>query len=236
MIDFKKKKFEGNYGNDEEYKKLLADYTKTIQKDLAAVKTDFFYLGVHLIDLYNSNTYSITFDREQLRIESNLAIGVGNCCSECFFAYCYEKFGLDKTQVSRYMNIVDEFGEKLISFDSAWNKYSYSQLCELLPLTPEQRKPVKPSWTIKKIREYKKSLVATSQQEEMDLPEAELPPDKYSRFEKWTKAQLCDKIFELESERETLLNEIEALKSASLDKAGYSPCSYRTSDEIRKNH
>lgn len=48
MIDFKKKKFEGNYGNDEEYKKLLADYTKTIQKDLAAVKTDFFYLGVHL--------------------------------------------------------------------------------------------------------------------------------------------------------------------------------------------
>ena len=137
MIDFKKKKFEGNYGNDEEYKKLLADYTKTIQKDLAAVKTDFFYLGVHLIDLYNSNTYSITFDREQLRIESNLAIGVGNCCSECFFAYCYEKFGLDKTQVSRYMNIVDEFGEKLISFDSAWNKYSYSQLCELLPLTPD---------------------------------------------------------------------------------------------------
>lgn len=221
MIDFKKKKFEGNYGNDEEYKKLLADYTKTIQKDLAAVKTDFFYLGVHLIDLYNSNTYSITFDREQLRIESNLAIGVGNCCSECFFAYCYEKFGLDKTQVSRYMNIVDEFGEKLISFDSAWNKYSYSQLCELLPLTPEQRKPVKPSWTIKKIREYKKSLVATSQQEEMDLPEAELPPDKYSRFEKWTKAQLCGKIFELESERETLLNEIEALKSASLDKTSY---------------
>ena len=33
MIDFKKKKFEGNYGNDEEYKKLLADYTKTIQKE-----------------------------------------------------------------------------------------------------------------------------------------------------------------------------------------------------------
>ena len=56
MIDFKKKKFKGNYGNDEEYKKLLADYTKTIQKDLASLKTDFFYLGVHLIDLYNSNT------------------------------------------------------------------------------------------------------------------------------------------------------------------------------------
>ena len=52
MIDFKKKKFEGNYGNDEEYKKLLADYTKTIQKDLAAVKTDFFYLGVHLFKLF----------------------------------------------------------------------------------------------------------------------------------------------------------------------------------------
>lgn len=222
MINFNDKKYQGYYGNEKEDKELLKAHTETIKKDLNEAKTNFFYLGVHLIDLYNSNTYSAAqIDCEQIRIECNLPIGAGNCCAQFFFAYCFDTFGLDKTQVSRYMNIVDEFGNKLIGFDSTWNKFSYSQLCELLPLTPEERKPVKPSWTIKKIREYKKSLVATSQQEEMDLPPEETPPDKYSRFEKWTKADLCDKIFELETEKEFLLKELEELRGSMLEKSGY---------------
>lgn len=221
MIDFNRKKFEGRYGNNEEDKKMLKSYTEVIQKDLFESKTNFFFLGVHLIDLYNSDTYSVAdINREQVRMELNLPIGAGNCCAQFFFTYCYDMFGLDKTQVSRFMNIVDEFGNKFIGFKKCWEKYSYSQLCELLPLTEEQRKPVKPDWTIKKIREYKKSLVATSQQEEMDLPNMETSPNKYGRFEKWTKNELCDKIFELEAERETLLQELEKLRSASLDMAG----------------
>ena len=56
------------------------------------------------------------------------------------------------------MNIVDEFGDGLRCFKKKWEKFGYSQLCELLPLSDEERKPVKPDWTIKKIREYKKSL------------------------------------------------------------------------------
>lgn len=185
MINFSEKNFRGQYGQGEEGKKMLKSYTEVIQNDLSESKTNFFYLGVHLIDLYNSDTYSAAeINREQIRMELNLPIGAGNCCAQFFFAYCYDTFGLDKTQVSRFMNIVDEFGNKMIGFKKCWEKYSYSQLCELLPLTEEQRKPVKPDWTIKKIREYKKSLVATSQQEEMDLPNAETPPNKYGRFEK----------------------------------------------------
>ncbi len=216
MIDFRKNRFSGRY--DGKDKEMLELRSADILKDLEDVKTNFFYLGAHLIDLYNSGAYCVyekEVTREQMRIDYNLPIGAGNLCSEYFFAYCENKFALEKSQVSRLMNIADEFGNKARGFKVQWKDYKYSQLCELLPLTEEQRKAVKPDWSIKKIREYKKTLVATSQQEEINLPKAETPPTvaKYARFEKWNKRELCDKIFELESERDELLSEIKALKS-----------------------
>ena len=39
-----------------------------------------------------------------------------------------------------------------------WKEYKYSALSELLSLDPEERKEVKPDWTIRQIREYKKQL------------------------------------------------------------------------------
>ena len=218
MIDFKQKRFQGVSSNDKvENLEVLEKYAATIRKDLEDSKQNFFWLGVHLIDLYSSNTYSVTFDREKL----NVSCLVDNCSAECFFAYCFDEFGLDKTQVSRLMNIVDEFGDGLRCFKKKWEKFGYSQLCELLPLSDEERKPVKPDWTVKKIREYKKSLVATSQQVEMELPEAEEPPkDKYARFEKWTKRELCDKIFDLEAQYEELLQVNERLRVSAAAIAG----------------
>ena len=116
------------------------------------------------------------------------------------------------------MNIVDEFGDGLRCFKKKWEKFGYSQLCELLPLSDEERKPVKPDWTIKKIREYKKSLSDKAQDEPKDeTPEAEEPPkDKYARFEKWTKRELCDKIFDLEAQYDELLRENERLLHLSV--------------------
>ena len=189
-----------------------------ILKDLENEKTNFFYLGVHLIDLCNSGAYRVYakgITCGQMRIEYNLPIGAGNLCSEYFFAYCESKFALEKSQVSRLMNIADEFGNKARGFKAQWKDFKYSQLCEFLPLTEEQRKAVKPDWSIKKIREYKKTLVATSQQGEIETPKAETSPNtsKYARFDKWNKRELCDKIFELESERDDLLKEIQTLKS-----------------------
>lgn len=228
MIDFKKKRFDGICGNREELQELLESYSVTIRKDLDENKYNFFWLGVHLIDLYTSNSYSVVvgirFDREQICDEYGvkLPIGVGNCCADFFFAYCYDEFGLDKTQVSRLMNIVDEFGDGLRCFKKQWEKFNYSQLCELLPLSDKEREPVKPDWTIKKIRAYKKGLVATSQQVEMELPELEEPPkdDKYARFENWSKRELCDKIFDLETQYEELLQENKRLCMSALYKAG----------------
>ncbi len=128
-----------------------------VLEDLAASKTNYFYLGAHLLDIWRTRTYGIhSFD-------------VNNFSCANFFNYCEVYFGLDKSQVSRYMNIVAEFGDDLRGFKDEYKEYSYSLLTEMLSLTPEQRKKVKADWTIKQIREYKKELsgvVATSQPKE----------------------------------------------------------------------
>ena len=180
MIDFELKKFRGVGGQDKELQDILISHTKTIRKDLQQSKENFFYLGAHLIDLYNSNAYSvIPVNRAELRAQGlNIPIMAGNCNSVFFFHYCFEEFGLEKTQVSRLMNIVDEFGNKSIGFKECWKEFSYSQLCELLPLTAEQRKPVCSNWSVRRIREYKKSLVATSQQLEITGKNTELSSER----------------------------------------------------------
>lgn len=147
-----------------------------VLEDLAASKTNYFYLGVHLLDIWTVKSYGgHEFD-------------VNNYSAANFFDYCNVNFKLDKSQVSRYMNIVSEFGDKFIGFKEEWKPFSYSQLSEMLSLTPEQRKEVKPDWTIKRIREYKKELagesVATSQQKVKEVVHkiyGELKPSERSR-------------------------------------------------------
>lgn len=155
MIDFESR---NHYGGNSYPKDEVKWRREKVLEDLAASKTNYFFLGVHLIDIWTTKTYGgHKFD-------------VCNYSAANFFDYCNVNFKLDKSQVSRYMNIVSEFGDKLIGFKEEWKPFSYSQLSEMLSLTPEQRKEVKPDWTIKRIREYKKELagetVATSQPKE----------------------------------------------------------------------
>lgn len=154
MIDFNERNLSG--GNvfpksDEKWRR------EKVLEDLAASKTNYFYLGAHLLDIWLTRTYAVhKFD-------------VNNFSGANFFDYCNVNFKLDKSQVSRYMNIVSEFGDGLRGFKDEYKEYSYSLLTEMLSLTPEQRKKVKANWTIKQIREYKKELagvVATSQPKE----------------------------------------------------------------------
>ena len=74
MIDFKQKRFQGVSSNEKtENLEVLEKYAATIRKDLEESKQNFFWLGVHLIDLYSSNSYSaivgIRFNHEQIRNE-----------------------------------------------------------------------------------------------------------------------------------------------------------------------
>lgn len=99
--------------------------------------------------------------------------------------FCAVNFSLDKSTVSRCIDVCLEFSSRvqwanglkehgsMLEIDERWNMYSYSQLVEMLPLTDEQRCQINPEMSIRQIREYKKSLkkkkdsksVATSQPE-----------------------------------------------------------------------
>ncbi|MCD8308428.1 MAG: hypothetical protein LUD19_01140, partial [Clostridia bacterium] len=207
------------YSYNEEYEEILKVRSETIKKDLEEGKTNLFYLGLHLLDLYTSNAYGVRYarvSRVELRIDGlNIPIGAGNCCAAFFFDYCEKEFDLEKSQVSRYMNIVVEFGDEGRGFKQEWQAFSYSQLSELLPMSAEDRKKVTPDMTVKMIRELKKTLVATSQQENKGGTSAAKPPEneKYERFDGWKKTQFCDRIIELEAECEIYKKQVAELKA-----------------------
>lgn len=105
------------------------------------------------------------------------------------FYECIEKnFHMDKSAVSRVISVWNEFCSKddadsrKMWIDDRYEKYSYSQLVEMLPLKEQERRRVTSDMTVSQIRNYKKSLkeqtskkkksVATSQ----PTPEKKVPP------------------------------------------------------------
>lgn len=98
--------------------------------------------------------------------------------------FCEVNLGLDKSAVSRCISVFDVFakrngmysdGSRTMFINEKYQDFSYSQLCEMVSMSDEERKLVKPEMTIKQIRELKKknvsrkeenvSQVATSQQD-----------------------------------------------------------------------
>lgn len=133
-----------------------------IVQDFIDIKSNYIRLGFHLDEFkrykyYEDFGYS-TFDEF---VENN--------------------FSMDKSAVSRVIKIFYNFAERQDNIYKMWiakdyEKYSYSQLSEMLPLSDKERKKVTPDMTVKQIREYKKSLkedgeniVATSQQNEQNV-------------------------------------------------------------------
>lgn len=147
-------------------KALLSSYRDSIRKDLVSVKENYFYLGLHLLSLYDSNCYAFAYAQRsphpRAYILSWLSIdgrSYNAAHSRFFFDYCEKEFGLVKSEVSRLINVVDEFrNETMSGFKYPYSEFGFSALCELLPLTEEQRACVGKDWTIKQIREYKRSL------------------------------------------------------------------------------
>lgn len=184
-------------------KELKAEFKKhsdAVKKALPATCPDKLELGCKLIELWNSSSYSVLAEEACATFSNALKT---NCHSKVFFFVCEKEFGLDKSQVSRYMNVVDEFclGSDLLL---QYKEFSYSQLVELLSLNEDQRKEVKPDWSVSRIRAYKKSLrpVAMSQQKADDFEE----PDEYKGL---SRRQLIEYLISCSEERSVLLKELE---------------------------
>ena len=127
---------------------------KYVFTDLKDIKHNYIKLGFHLDEL------------KRLRIDSKLGY-------YSFYDFCLSNFNMDKSSVSRCLNVFYKFAKRENPFDhpkmwidEKYNDYSYSQLCEMVSISDEKiLKQVKPDMSVKDIRELKKSnsKVATSQ-------------------------------------------------------------------------
>lgn len=90
------------------------------------------------------------------------------------YEYAEAELGFKKSSTKNFIAINYEFGckdnrpygiahQRTISLQPKYRQFKYSQLCEMLAMSPAKRETITPDMTIKKIREIKK-------QQEPDLP------------------------------------------------------------------
>lgn len=160
----------------DEPRELALASVKYLYSDLTDIRRYYIRLGFHLEEFSRMHGYE---DFGYLTLEE----------------FCEANLGLDKSVVSRCINVYREFNASsdrkygngveshgcAMDLSEDWKDYSYTQLCELLPLSPEERKNVTPAMTIKQIREYKKSLKENPASVASTQPESEKKFD-YEKF------------------------------------------------------
>lgn len=127
---------------------------KYIYTDMCDIKQSYFKLGFHLNEFKECKYYKdfgyATFDE-----------------------FCEHNFYLDKSAISRCINVFlmttsqceEEYYSGIIrrgcasQMSDKYKDYSYSQLCEMLPLDDKQRSQIKPDMTIKQIRDVKNKIL-----------------------------------------------------------------------------
>lgn len=144
--------FGEDYYGDEVNELAVASFNY-VKQDITDVKKRYMSLGFHLHEM------------EMYRYHEEL--GYDN------FYECIEKnFHMDKSAVSRVIAVWNEFcskddsNSKKMWVDDKYEKYSYSQLVEMLPLKEKERFKVNADMTVSQIRSYKRSLKEKSERTE----------------------------------------------------------------------
>ncbi|MBD5531078.1 MAG: hypothetical protein HDQ98_14540 [Lachnospiraceae bacterium] len=131
-------------------------HLRYLYQDVNDIKQRYVFLGFHLWE----------FDRG---IMWN-TLGFSN-----IFEFAEANLGLDKTTVSRCMAVAKKFSSNGSSanvsmhLDKRYKDFSYSQLCEMVSMDDKDRWKVKPEMTIRQIRELKKAIKETDQNEDSAL-------------------------------------------------------------------
>lgn len=141
-------------------------YTSTLPKPISEAddfsKVSSFQMDIDTIKKYLveiGNTYLLVafriYEMEQNKTYKAFYKNIVDACSECL--------GFKKSTTYNMINIVKTFGTAdesgRITFQSLFKaeKFSYSQLCEMLSLSDRQRSQVTPEMTVKEIRQIKKN-------------------------------------------------------------------------------
>lgn len=133
--------------HDVEFSDFAIGSVKYVHTDLNDLQRSYIRLGFHLSEIRDMLYY-----RQFGYLD--------------FYNFCAANFGLDKSIVSRLIDVSSAFClkkkgspfKKSMYIDDKYKDYSYSQLCEMLPLSDGQRSLIKPNMTIKQIRDIKKDL------------------------------------------------------------------------------
>lgn len=139
-------------------------------------------LGEHLISLFRSRCYCY--------LSEHVA---WNCHNRYFFQFCKQEFDLDKSQVTRLMNVVDEFAS-CGKLRARYRNFSWSVLAEMLPLSHAEREPITSEWTRQDVRDYKKTLVAPAQRRKKKKTVESTEPEAYHAMSREDLVELCEQL------------------------------------------
>ena len=174
----------------------------------------------------------------------------GNWWSEnsiYLLTFLKEKFGLCRTTVYNYLEVVDEFATYINDKDKEpeyrinieAESYQFWQLIEMTSLTYQERLKVQPNWTREEIRAYKKSLreKKNGSVQPAELVEAEEKPmtEAQQRFAKYSKDDLINLVVELEDACAKNKQEVEALLSAPVTVEDVLPLKHELTAVIEKH-
>ena len=169
-----------------------------------------------------------------------------SCHSKPFFVWCRVNFGLCRTTVYNYLEVVDTFAtyindkdkEPEYRINAEAQSYQFWQLIEMTSLTYQERLKVQPNWTREEIRAYKKSLreKKNGSVQPAELVEAEEKPmtEAQQRFAKYSKDDLINLVVELEDACAKNKQEVEALLSAPVTVEDVLPLKHELTAVIEK--
>lgn len=146
------------------------------------------------------------------------------CSSISFLTFMRINFGLCRTSIYNYLNVVDTFAtyieepfkEPEYRINAEAKFYQFWQLIEMTSLTYQERKVIEPNWTREQIRAYKKELreknkTKTVQPAEPVESEEKPRSEAQVRFSKYSKDDLISYVISLENDKSELENHIEKL-------------------------
>lgn len=198
--------------------------------------------------LYNDFLFS-HFDKKGLSSSNPYYPISGNWSSSnmtVFLTFLREKFGLCRTTVYNYLEVVDEFAtyieekgkEPEYQIGEEAKHFQFWQLIEMTSLTYTERLNVQPNWTREEIRAYKKSLreKKNGSVQPAELVEAEEKPmtEAQQRFAKYSKDDLINLVVELEDACAKNKQEVEALLSAPVTVEDVLPLKHELTAVIEK--
>lgn len=220
-LDFKSPKYIVNLP-------ICDGYVENVRRAMRESTEKHIEVGVALIALFESRVYGV-----------KLGANYYDLRPDNYFSFCEIRFGLDRSQVSRYMDVVYNFcrdGKIMPQYE----KKTFSYLCELLPLTEsEAAEAIMHCNTVAELRKYKNDLkghndkksIATSQkikptvqndaisrqESSFELSPLLIPPKEsysgeYEDFRGMTLKDLCDKCIRLEKELSHMIAEMKRYK------------------------